>query len=316
MIEVERLTRRYGPITAVKDISFRVDKGEVVGFLGPNGAGKTTTMRILTCYIPATEGSARVAGYDVFQEPLEVKRRIGYLPEHPPLYHDMRVKNYLDFAGKIKGMSKGERKRGVGDVMERCGIADRADQLIGHLSKGYQQRVGVAQAIIHDPEVIILDEPTIGLDPNQIRDIRQLIRGLGRDHTVILSTHILPEVEMTCDRVIIINRGEIAAVDTPANLAAARKGNDRFYVEVRGSAEEAIQAIREIPEVVEVSRADGREAEGAVGLYVDGPVQGDIRPTLAAEIVGRGLGLLELRRVQMSLEDIFHDLTMSEEVSA
>jgi ABC-2 type transport system ATP-binding protein len=188
--------------------------------------------------------------------------------------------------------------------------------MIGHLSKGYQQRVGVAQAIIHDPEVIILDEPTIGLDPNQIRDIRQLIRGLGRDHTVILSTHILPEVEMTCDRVIIINKGEIAAVDTPANLAAARKGNERFYVEVRGSAEEAMQAIREVPEVVDVSRADGREAEGAVGLYVDGPVQSDIRPTLAAKIVRCGLGLVELRRVEMSLEDIFHDLTMSEEVSA
>ncbi len=313
MIEVDHLTKRYGPLTAVDDISFRVEKGEIVGFLGPNGAGKTTTMRILTGFLPATEGSTRVAGYDIFEEPLEVKRRIGYLPEHPPVYRDMRVRVYLDFAAKIKGVSKRDRGERIADVMDRCGIADRANQLIGHLSKGYQQRVGVAQAIVHNPDVIILDEPTIGLDPNQIREVRQLIKGLGREHTVILSTHILPEVDMTCDRVIIINRGKIVAVDTPKNLTASMQGNERLYVEVDGEAGDAIGAIREIPEVVDVAVVDGQGAGGGLGLHVDAPVQSDIRPALAAKVVERGLGLLELRRIEMSLEDIFHELTTSEE---
>ena len=315
MIEVEHLTKRYGPFTAVNDLSFRVEKGEIVGFLGPNGAGKTTTMRILTCYLPATEGSARVAGYDIFEAPLEVKRRIGYLPEHPPVYRDMRVRSYLDFVGKIKGLSKQGRREGLERVMDRCGIADRADQLIGQLSKGYQQRVGVAQAILHNPDVIILDEPTIGLDPNQIREVRQLIRGLAREHTVILSTHILPEVEMTCDRVVIINRGQIAAVDTPGNLTANVKGAERFYVEVSGGAEAAMEAVRDVPGVAGVSLADGRKADGTAGIFVDAPAGEDIRPALAARVVERGLGLLELRRVEMSLEDIFHELTTNEEVN-
>jgi ABC-2 type transport system ATP-binding protein len=315
VIEVDHLTKRYGPLLAVDDLSFRVEKGEVVGFLGPNGAGKTTTMRILTGFLPATEGSARVAGFDVFEKPLEVKRRIGYLPEHPPLYRDMRVRSYLDFVAKIKGLSTQDRRDRIAEVMERCGIADRAEQLIGQLSKGYQQRVGVAQALVHNPEVIILDEPTIGLDPNQIRQIRQLIKGLGREHTVILSTHILPEVDMTCDRVIIINKGRIVAVDTPENLTATMQGNERFYVEVAGAADAAVEAIREVPEVVDVSRADGRTEGEAVGLHVDAPVESDIRAAVAARVVERGLGLLELRRIEMSLEDIFHELTTSEEVS-
>ena len=316
MIEVDHLTKRYGPATAVQDISFRVEKGEVVGFLGPNGAGKTTTMRILTCYMPATEGTARVAGYDVFEESLEVKRRIGYLPEHPPIYLDMRVKSYLDFVAKIKGVPKQNQKESTAEAMERCGITDRADQLIGQLSKGYRQRVGIAQAILHNPDVIILDEPTIGLDPNQIREIRQLIKSLGREHTVILSTHILPEVEMTCDRIIIINKGQIVAVDTPENLTAGKEGKERVYVEVAGTAEAALEAIREVKEVTDVSLADDRGGNGEVGLYVDAPLKSDIRPELAAKIVARGLGLLEMRRTEISLEDIFHELTTSEEMGA
>ena len=316
MIEVEHLTKRYGPLIAVNDLSFKVDKGEVVGFLGPNGAGKTTTMRVLTGYLPATDGAARVGGHDVFEEPLAVKRRIGYLPEHPPLYRDMRVRSFLDFAAQIRGVSRSDRKRRTTDVMDRCDIADRADQLIGQLSKGYQQRVGIAQAIVHNPDVIILDEPTIGLDPNQIREVRQVIKGLGRDHTVILSTHILPEVEMVCDRVIIINKGEITAVDSTDNLRANMQGTQRYYVRVIGNAEDVQKAIREIPEVVDVSLTDGQDSEDGVGLNVDAPAQGDIRPRLAAKVVERGLGLLELRRVEMSLEDIFHQVTTSEEVNA
>ena len=316
MIEVEHLTKRYGPLTAVNDLSFKVDKGEVVGFLGPNGAGKTTTMRVLTGYLPATDGTARVAGHDIFEEPLAVKRRIGYLPEHPPLYRDMRVRSFLDFAAQIRGVSRRDRKGRIADVMDRCSITDRADQLIGQLSKGYQQRVGVAQAIVHNPDVIILDEPTIGLDPNQIREIRNVIKGLGRDHTVILSTHILPEVEMVCDRVIIINKGEITAVDSTDNLRANMQGTQRYHVRVIGESEDARKAIREIPEVVDVSVTDGQGSEDGVGLNVDGPAESDIRPKLAAKVVERGLGLLELRRVELSLEDIFHQLTTSEEVSA
>ncbi len=316
MIEVEHLTKRYGSLTAVDDLSFKVDKGEVVGFLGPNGAGKTTTMRVLTGFLPATEGSARVGGHDIFEDPLAVKRKIGYLPEHPPLYRDMRVRSFLDFAAQIRGVPRSERKDRTADVMDRCGIADRADQLIGQLSKGYQQRVGVAQAIVHNPDVIVLDEPTIGLDPNQIREVRQVIKGLGREHTVILSTHILPEVEMVCDRVIIINKGQISAVDSTDNLRANMQGTQRYYVRVLGDSEDAQKAIREIPEVVDVSVADGQDSEDGVGLNVDAPTQDDIRPKLAAKVVARGLGLLELRRVEMSLEDIFHQLTTSEEVSA
>ncbi len=316
MIEVEHLTKRYGSLTAVDDLSFKVDKGEVVGFLGPNGAGKTTTMRVLTGFLPATEGSARVGGHDIFEDPLAVKRKIGYLPEHPPLYRDMRVRSFLDFAAQIRGVPRSERKDRTADVMDRCGIADRADQLIGQLSKGYQQRVGVAQALVHNPDVIVLDEPTIGLDPNQIREVRQVIKGLGREHTVILSTHILPEVEMVCDRVIIINKGQISAVDSTDNLRANMQGTQRYYVRVLGDSEDAQKAIREIPEVVDVSVADGQDSEDGVGLNVDAPTQDDIRPKLAAKVVARGLGLLELRRVEMSLEDIFHQLTTSEEVSA
>ncbi len=307
MIEVDHLTKQYGSLVAVKDLTFRVEKGDVVGFLGPNGAGKTTTMRILTCYQPATQGTARVAGFDVFDEPMEVKRRIGYLPEHPPVYNDMYVRSYLDFVAQIKGVPSRKRGSRVDDAMERCGITDRAKQLIGQLSKGYRQRVGIAQAILHDPDVIILDEPTIGLDPNQVQEIRRLIRGLGREHTVILSTHIMHEVEMTCDRVIIINRGQIAAVDSTANLTARASGNRQYYVAVSGDLDAAAEAIGGVPGVVGV-----RRASEDLALQVDVSGETDMRPAIAARLVERDLGLVELRPITASLEDIFHELTTRE----
>jgi ABC-2 type transport system ATP-binding protein len=220
MIEVEGLTKRYGDFTAIEDITFRVEKGEIVAFLGPNGAGKTTTMRLLTGFLPATEGSVVVAGFDIFDKPMEVKKRIGYLPEQPPVYNDMRVTEYLKFVAKIKGVPRSERKAAMERVIQRCSLADVSDRIIGKLSKGYKQRVGLAQAMIHDPEVLILDEPTIGLDPKQILEIRDLIKSLAGDHTIILSTHILPEVTMICQRVLIISQGRIVADDTLESLTA------------------------------------------------------------------------------------------------
>jgi ABC-2 type transport system ATP-binding protein len=311
MIEVENLTKRYGPLTAVRDISFTVDKGEIVGFLGPNGAGKTTTMRVLTCFLSASEGSARVAGYDIFKEPHEVKKRIGYLPESPPIYRDMRVRTYLEFVANIKGVAKKDRARQTDKVMERTGLTDRARQLIGQLSKGYRQRVGLAQAIIHDPEVIILDEPTSGLDPNQTREVRGLIKELAEDRTVILSTHILPEVSMTCSRVIIINNGQISAVDTPGNLSAKMKGNERVYVEVKGSLESATAAIQTLPGVINVEAASNAPSQ-ITALHIDAPIQEEIRPQIVAALVGKGIDVLGLRREEMSLEDIFVELTTEE----
>src|SRR3954447_8918484 len=232
VIEVQHLTKRYGRVTAVDDVSFRVERGEILGFLGPNGAGKTTTMRILTGYMPASDGRATVAGFDVFDHPLEAKRRTGYLPETPPLYPDMTVREYLDFVARIKGVAAAERRARVDTVMQRTRVADMATRHCGKLSKGYRQRVGLAQTILHNPEVLILDEPTAGLDPKQIIETRDLIRGLAGDHTIILSTHILPEVSQTCQRVVIINKGRVVAVDTPANLTARLKGAETMYVEV------------------------------------------------------------------------------------
>ena len=220
MIEVEGLTKRYGDFTAIEDISFRVEKGEIVAFLGPNGAGKTTTMRVITGFLPATEGTASVAGYEVFDKPMEVKKRIGYLPEHPPVYNDMTVEEYLRFVAKIKGVPRGKRAGAMDRVVQRCGLRGRENTIIGKLSKGYKQRVGLAQAMIHDPAVLILDEPTIGLDPKQIIEIRELIKSLAGDHTIVLSTHILQEVTMICQRVLIIHQGRVVADDTLENLTA------------------------------------------------------------------------------------------------
>jgi ABC-2 type transport system ATP-binding protein len=234
MISVKELTKRYARNTAVDQISFEVEKGQIVGFLGPNGAGKTTTMRMLTCFLPPTSGTAAVAGFDVIEQPLEVKKRIGYLPEMPPLYQEMRTEEYLTFVGKLKGLSGSELRQRVAAACERCAIADVKTKLLGKLSKGYRQRVGLAQAILHNPDVLILDEPTAGLDPKQINETRELIRKLAGDHTIILSTHILTEVEQTCEKVIIINKGKLVATDSVNNLQSRARGSECVLVEVAG----------------------------------------------------------------------------------
>ena len=314
MIEVQHITKRYGTVTAVDDVSFRVERGEILGFLGPNGAGKTTTMRILTGYIPATEGRAMVAGYDVFTEPLQAKRRTGYLPETPPLYPDMTVREYLDFVARIKGIPSNERKERVGTAMQRTFVADMADRHCAKLSKGYRQRVGLAQALIHNPDVLILDEPTAGLDPKQIIETRSLIRSLAGDHTIVLSTHILPEVAQTCQRVVIINKGRVVAVDTPDNLTARLKGSATMYVQVEAGGADAGAALAAVAGVTRVVAADHHEGAAGVptAFEVESAPDVDVRQELARAIVTRGWGLLELRPVRMSLEDVFLQVTTEE----
>jgi ABC-2 type transport system ATP-binding protein len=310
VIEVQHLTKRYGRVTAVDDVSFRVEPGEILGFLGPNGAGKTTTMRILTGYMPATEGRATVAGFDVFNEPLEAKRRTGYLPETPPLYPDMTVREYLTFVARIRGVAGAQRKGRVDAAMERTRVADMAARHCGKLSKGYRQRVGLAQAILHNPEVLILDEPTAGLDPKQIIETRELIKGLAGDHTVILSTHILPEVAQTCQRVVIINKGRVVAVDTPANLTSRLKGAETMYIQIDTGGADGRAALESVPGVTRVALAEQRN--GVSGFEVDSLPGHDVRRDLARAVVQRGWGLLELRPVRMSLEEIFLHLTTEE----
>ena len=311
MIEVQHLTKRYGPTTAVDDISFRVEPGEILGFLGPNGAGKTTTMRVLTGYMPPTEGRAVVAGYDIFEQPIAAKRRIGYLPETPPLYPEMTVRDYLTFVSKIRGVPRAERRARVNDVMERTRVADVAQRHCGKLSKGYRQRVGLAQALLHNPEVLILDEPTAGLDPKQIIETRELIKQLGGDHTVILSTHILPEVSQTCQRVVIINKGRVVAIDTPDNLTSRLRGSETMYVQIDAGANGAVQdALAAVPGVTHVAQTESR---GTVASYeVNSDSGRDIRRELSAAVVNRGWGLLELRPLRMSLEEVFLHLTTEE----
>ncbi len=301
MIRVQNLTKYYGNFPALRDVSFEVEKGEVLGLLGPNGAGKTTTMRILTGYMPPSSGTATVAGFDVFRDSIEVRRRIGYLPETVPLYPEMTVRGYLDFMARLRRVE--HRQRRVHEVMEKVRILDHADSRIGKLSKGYRQRLGLAQALLHDPEVLILDEPTIGLDPRQIIEARELIRDLGEDHTVILSTHILPEVSQTCNRVVIINEGQIAAEDTPERLTARLKGAERIFVQVAGAADGIRETLLGLDGVTAVEeRGDGAyEVECTLGM--------DKRADIAREIVSRGWPLLELRPVAMSLEEIFLKLT-------
>jgi ABC-2 type transport system ATP-binding protein len=314
MIEVEGLTKRYGRATAVDGVSFRVEKGEVLGFLGPNGAGKTTTMRILTCYLPPTEGSARVAGHDVFKEPIEVKKRVGYLPETPPLYPDMTVRDYLDFCAKIKGVAPNERGARIGDAIEKCRVGEVRTTLIGKLSKGYRQRVGLAQAILHNPDVLILDEPTAGLDPKQIIETRELIRGLAGSHTVILSTHILPEVSMTCGRVVIINKGRVVAEDTPENLTHRLRGAGTLRLEVRGEQTAVLEAAKAVPGVLAVHPRAGHG--DVVVLDVEAEAGKDVRADLARSLVHGGYGLLGLQQMGMSLEEIFLHLTTTEAADA
>jgi ABC-2 type transport system ATP-binding protein len=310
VIEVQHLTKRYGRVTAVEDVSFRVERGEILGFLGPNGAGKTTTMRILTGYMPATDGKAIVAGFDVFEQPIEAKRRTGYLPETPPLYPDTTVAEYLSFVAKIKGVPAADRRSRIQHVMERTRITDVADRQCAKLSKGYRQRVGLAQSIIHNPDVLILDEPTAGLDPKQIIETRQLIKELAGDHTIILSTHILPEVSQTCQRVVIINKGHVVAVDTPDNLTARLRGSETMYVQVDASGADAAPVLRRVPGVTRVSEADRRER--VVGFEVESERGQDVRRELARALVNGGWGLLELRPLRMSLEEIFLSLTTEE----
>ena len=310
MIEVQHLTKRYGRVTAVDDVSFRVERGEILGFLGPNGAGKTTTMRILTGYMPATEGRAVVAGYDLFDNPIEAKRRTGYLPETPPLYPDMSVREYLEFVARIKAVPAAERKQRIDTVMERTRVADMSARQCGKLSKGYRQRVGLAQAILHNPDVLILDEPTAGLDPKQIIETRELIRSLAGDHTIVLSTHILPEVSQTCQRVVIINRGRVVAVDTPANLTARLKGAETMYVHVDAPGADVTGTLARIPGVTRVAAADQHHETGA--YEVESERGHDVRRELAREVVTRGWGLLELRPMRMSLEEIFLQVTTEE----
>ena len=310
MIEVQHLTKRYGPTTAVDDVSFRVERGEILGFLGPNGAGKTTTMRVLTGYMPPSGGKAIVAGYDVFDHPLEAKRRTGYLPETPPLYPEMTVRDYLVFVAKIKGVSRADRKARIAGVMDRTGVADVANRHCSKLSKGYRQRVGLAQALLHNPEVLILDEPTAGLDPKHIIETRQIIKELGGDHTVILSTHILPEVSQTCHRVVIINKGKVVAVDTPDNLTSRLRGEETMYVQVDAPGADVRAALEAIPGVTHVTPADTRGT--LAGFEVNSETGRDVRRELAGTIVTRGWGLLELRPLRMSLEEIFLRLTMEE----
>lgn len=302
MIEVDHLSKRYGPFTAVDDVSFRVESGQILGFLGPNGAGKTTTMRIITGYMPATSGRATVAGFDVFTQPIEAKRRTGYLPETPPLYPDMTVREYLTFVAKIKGVHTHVRDR-VTEVMKRTWVADMADRHCSKLSKGYKQRVGLAQAIIHNPDVLVLDEPTAGLDPRQIIETRQLIRDLAGTHTIVLSTHILPEVAQTCQRVVIINKGKVVAIDSPENLTNRLQGAATVFVQSDGPAVEVQAALQHVQGVTRVTQS---EPKGELASFeVDTHTGADLRRELAAAVVTRGWGLLELRPMRMSLEDIF-----------
>ncbi len=307
MVEVQHVTKRYGSLTAVDDISFSVERGEILGFLGPNGAGKTTTMRILTGYLPATEGRVRVAGFDLFDQPIEAKRRTGYLPETPPLYPEMTVAEYLQFVARINSVPAGDRQTLIGSAMERTSITDMANRYCGTLSKGYRQRVGLAQAILHNPNVLILDEPTAGLDPRQIIETRRLITELAGDHTIILSTHILPEVSQTCQRVVIINRGRLVAVDTPDNLTARLQGSQTLYLQIDTQGADPIPTLEGVAGVVGVTPAD--ERRGVAAYHVDCGSATDVRRELSRVVVENRWGLLELRPLQMSLEEIFLQLT-------
>ncbi len=307
MIEAHGLTKYYGLHLAITDVSFHIKEGEIVAFLGPNGAGKTTAMRILTGYMPPTFGTARVAGFDLADQSLEARRNIGYMPETIALYTDMRVTQYLRFCGRLRHMGKAQLAERMEYVVECCGLSERANSIIATLSLGFRQRVGLAQAMLHDPPVLILDEPTVGLDPKQIIEVRNLIKGLAGDHTVMLSTHILPEAQMTCERVIIINRGQIVAEGSPEALTAQIREAETLLITVRDDNDIVARQLKDIPQVVGV-----RRAEQPGGYYVDTVVGTDLRAEIAEFIVGKGWGLLELQPVEMTLEDVFLELTTEE----
>tara|TARA_B100000029_G_scaffold516797_2_gene634470 strand:+ start:62604 stop:63551 length:948 start_codon:yes stop_codon:yes gene_type:complete len=312
VIEVKDLTKKYGSFTAVQNVNFEVEKGEILGFLGPNAAGKTTTMRVLTCFMPATIGTVRVAGFDTFRQSLEVRRRVGYLPENVPLYLDMRVRSYLDFIARIKDIPSSERRKAVNRAIDLTALGEVENRIIGHCSKGFRQRVGIAQALIHDPEVLILDEPTNGLDPKQINEVREVIKGLAGDHTIILSSHILPEVSKTCERVLIINQGRIVAGDTPSNLDARLRGSHSIVVQVGGPVKEIMGMLKKIDGVVEV-KTRSSIADGLWEYEIDVIPGQDLRPSIASSVVGNGWDLVELTTLGMSLEEIFLELTTQEE---
>ncbi|MHB8483819.1 MAG: ABC transporter ATP-binding protein [Nitrospiria bacterium] len=311
MIEVRQLSKQYGAIKAIDQVTFSVNKGEIVAFLGPNGAGKTTTMRIISGFVPATSGSAVVAGFDVFDRPLEVKRRIGYLPEVPPLYSDMTVSEYLTFVAKIRQVSSRGVSSAVENVVNKCNLVTVKNRLIKNLSKGFQQRAGLAQALIHNPEVLILDEPTVGLDPHQIIEIRDLIRNLAGEHTIILSTHILQEATALCQRVLIINEGHIVAEDTPERLSANLRKSEKVNLMIRRGSDEMINEIKRIPGMMNVivhSKEDGN----TWNVMAEYPVGSDLREEIARVIIQKGAGLLELKAQTLTLEDIFLKLTQEE----
>ena len=308
MIEVANVTKRYGDLTAIDRVTFTVGKGEVLAFLGPNGAGKTTTMRILTCFMPATEGTARVAGFECFEQAQEVKRRVGYLPETPPLYQELTVTEYLTFTGRLKGMTASALRTGLDHVLERLSLGEVRGRLIANLSRGYKQRVGLAQALLHDPPVLILDEPTVGLDPKQIIEIRDLIKSLAGSHTVVLSTHILPEATAVCQRVVIINAGRIVAEDTPQHLSARLRRSEKISVMVKEPPTDAIDRLSSLPGIVEVF-----EQREPGTFLIECELGRDLRDDLARFVVTQGWGLLELRSISMTLEDVFLHLTQHEE---
>lgn len=313
MIEVKNLTKNYGSFAALKGISFHIEKGEVIGFLGPNGAGKTTTMRILTCFMPPTSGRAIVAGYDVFSDSLAVRKRVGYLPENVPLYHEMTTHGYLKYVAKIKGTPQKELTNRIDYVMNACGLLDRQHQIIGQLSKGYRQRVGLAQSLIHNPDVIILDEPTSGLDPRQVIEIRELVKELGKDRTIILCTHILAEVSLTCERVIIINEGEIAgdillsngsvsSIERASGTQASLNNSNTLDLEIHGNPQEIESELAEIPGVDVIDIRDS--------IYrVSYPIDVDLRSNISSTIIARGWKLLEMRSIEMTIEEVFLRLT-------
>ncbi|HEY9696310.1 MAG TPA: ABC transporter ATP-binding protein [Trichocoleus sp.] len=315
MIEAEHLSKIYGTTPAIQDVTFSVEKGEILGFLGPNGAGKTTTMRILTGYLPASSGTARIAGCDVHEDSMSVRKRIGYLPETPPLYPDMTVEGFLHFVARIKGVSAGDRPTRVKLAMKRCSLLEKRQVLIRKLSKGFRQRVGIAQAIVHDPPAIILDEPTVGLDPRQIIEVRNLIKSLAGEHTIILSTHILPEVSMTCSRVAIINRGQIVAINTPEQLMAQLRGSSGYELEVAGDltiVQACLQQVAGVKSVEPLLDEPLPASHHKLRLLLEAGT--DPGREIATAIVNAGLGLYEMRRTQASLEDVFLELTTEEKV--
>lgn len=311
MIEIQNLTKRYGQIKAVNNLNFTVEKGEILGFLGPNGAGKSTTMNIITGYLPSSEGSVKVCGYDIMESPKEVKKRIGYLPEQPPVYMDMTVKDYLDFVADLKLVEKKQKKSQMSDIMELVKISDHRNRLIKNLSKGYKQRVGLAQALVGSPEVLVLDEPTVGLDPKQIIEIRKLIKALGKEHTIILSSHILPEVSAVCERVVIINNGEIAAIDTPENLSKGFGTASKLLVSIAGPKHSVENAIKEIYGVKYVETAAERDKE-SISYIVESDKEIDVRKPLFFAMAKLGYPIIELKSIGMSLEDIFLEIVTQE----